>query len=50
MLDELNTIENSVEEFLIDLMDEKLMSAGIQDSLMRGVQTSPSTARGAGPS
>jgi hypothetical protein len=50
MPNEINTIEKSVEEVLIDLMAEKVMSAGIQASSTRGVQASPSTARGSGPS
>jgi hypothetical protein len=50
MSDELNAIEKSVEEVLIDLMAEKVMSTGIQASLMRGVQASPSSAHGSGPS
>jgi hypothetical protein len=50
MSDELSAIEKCVEEVLIDLMAEKVMSAGIQASSTRGVQASPSTARGSGPS
>jgi hypothetical protein len=50
MSDELSAVEKSVEEVLIDLMAEKVMSAGIQASSTRGVQASPSTARGSGPS
>jgi hypothetical protein len=50
MSDELNTAEKIVEEVLIDLMAEKVMSAGIQASSTRGVQASPSTARGSRPS
>jgi hypothetical protein len=50
MSEELSAIEKSVEEVLIDLMAKKLMSIGIQASSMRGVQASPSTARGSGPS
>jgi hypothetical protein len=50
MSDELNAIENSIKEILIDLMAKKVMSARIQASLMRGVQTSPSTTHGSGPS
>jgi hypothetical protein len=50
MLDELNAIEKSVEEVLINSMDKKVMSTGIQDSSMRGVQASPSIARRSGPS
>jgi hypothetical protein len=44
------TVENSVEEVLIELMAEKVMSIGIQASSTRGVQASPSTARGSRPS
>jgi hypothetical protein len=50
MSDELNTIEKLTEEVLIDLMAEKVMFAGIQASSMRGVQSSPSAARGSEPS
>jgi hypothetical protein len=50
MLDELNTVEKSLEEILIDLMTEKVMSIGIQASSTRGVQASPSTAHGSRPS
>jgi hypothetical protein len=50
MLDKLNTIEKSVEEVLIDLVTEKVMSVRIQASSTRGVQSSPSTARKSGPS
>jgi hypothetical protein len=39
-----------MEEIMIDLMAEKVMSAGAQDSSTRGVQASPSTARRSGPS
>jgi hypothetical protein len=41
--------EKIIEEFLIDLMTKRamLMSAGIQASSMRGLQSSSSTARGA---
>jgi hypothetical protein len=48
--DELSTVEKSVEEILIDLMAEKVMSAGVQASSTRGLQASPSTARRSGPS
>jgi hypothetical protein len=34
MLDELSAIEKSVEEFLIDLMEERVMSTGVQASSM----------------
>jgi hypothetical protein len=50
MSDELNVMEKSVEEVLIDLMAKKVMSTGIQASSTRGVQASPSTARGSRPS
>jgi hypothetical protein len=50
MLDEIIPAEKSIEEILIDLMAKKVMSTGIQASSMRGVQASPSTARGSGPS
>jgi hypothetical protein len=50
MSDELNTIEKSIEEVLIELMDEKVISIGIQASSTRGVQASPSTTRGFRPS
>jgi hypothetical protein len=55
MSDELSAAEKIVEEVLIDLMTERVMSeremsASIQASSMRGVQASPSTARGAGSS
>jgi hypothetical protein len=49
---EFNAAEKVVEEVLIDLMTERVvsMSTGVQASLTRMVQASPSTARGAGPS
>ena len=51
MSDELSAIEKIVEEVLIDLMTERVisereMSTSIQASLTRGVQTSLSTTRG----
>jgi hypothetical protein len=51
MSDKLSSIEKFVEEVLIDLMTERVMSmsTGIQASSMRGLPTSPSIARGAGP-
>jgi hypothetical protein len=54
MSDELSTAEKVVEEVLIDLMTERVMSerglsTGIQASSMRGLQASPSTTR-IGPS
>jgi hypothetical protein len=42
----LSAVENSIEEVLIELMAEKVMSVGIQASSTRGVQASLSTARG----
>jgi hypothetical protein len=50
MLNEISTVEKSVEEIVIDLMAEKVMSIGIQVSSTRGVQASLSIARGSGPS
>jgi hypothetical protein len=52
MLDEHNTAEKFVEEFLIDLMTERVMSmfAGIQASSTIGLQASLSTDYGAGSS
>jgi hypothetical protein len=55
MSDELSATKKIVEEVLIELMTERVMSereisASIQASSMRGVQASPSTARGAEPS
>jgi hypothetical protein len=38
-------LEKSVEEILIDLMAEKVMSVGIHASSMGGLQASPLTAR-----
>jgi hypothetical protein len=48
MSEEFNVVEKIVEEVLIDLMIERIMSASIQVSSTRGVQASPSTARGFG--
>jgi hypothetical protein len=45
MLGERSAVEKSVEEILIDLMAEKVMSVGIQASSIGGLQASPSTAR-----
>jgi hypothetical protein len=47
MSEELSAAEKAAEEFLIDLMNEKvmLMSEGIQASSPRGLQVSSSTAR-----
>ena len=52
MSDEFSAAEKIVEEVLIGLMTKRVMSmfAGIQASLTRGVQTSPSTARESEPS
>jgi hypothetical protein len=55
MSEELSAVEESVKEVLIDLMtervmSERVMSVGVQASSTRGVQASPSTAHGAGPS
>jgi hypothetical protein len=55
MLYEISMIEKIVKEVLIDLMTERVMyeramSASIQESSTRGLQASPSTTRGAGPS
>jgi hypothetical protein len=55
MSDELTTVEESVKNFLLDLMTERFMSergvsTGIQASSTRGLLTSPSTAHEVGPS
>jgi hypothetical protein len=50
MSSDLSAVEKSVEEILIDLMSEKVMSAGAHASSTRGFQASPSTARRSGPS
>jgi hypothetical protein len=50
MLGECSAVEKYVEEILIDLMAEKVMSAGVQASSTRGLQASPSTGRRSGPS
>jgi hypothetical protein len=46
MSDELSALEKVVEEFLIDLTTERVMSisTSVQASSMRGIPTSPSTA------
>jgi hypothetical protein len=49
-VEEINAAENSIKEILIDLMDEKVSSIGFQASSTRGVQASPSTSCGSGPS
>jgi hypothetical protein len=43
MLDEPSTLENFVEDILVDLMDEKIMSIEIQVSSTGGLQESPLT-------
>jgi hypothetical protein len=50
MSSNLNKVEKSVEDILIELMVEKVMSAREQDSSTRGFLASPSTARQSGPS
>jgi hypothetical protein len=52
MSDEFSAAEKVVEEVLIDLMTERVMSmsAGVQASSTRTVQAFPSTTRGSGPS
>jgi hypothetical protein len=50
MFKELSAVEESVKEILIDIMTEKVMLVGVQDSSMRGVQASSSTSRGFRPS
>jgi hypothetical protein len=50
MSGERSAVEKSVEEILIDLMAEKVMSAGVQASSTGGLQASPSTGRRSGPS
>jgi hypothetical protein len=50
MSNEISAAEKAVEEIIIDLMAEKVMSTCIQASSTRGVQASPSTACGSGPS
>jgi hypothetical protein len=44
MLGDLSVVEKSVEEIVIDIMAEKVMSAGVQASSTAGLQASPSTA------
>jgi hypothetical protein len=43
MSSEHRALEKSVEEILVDLMDERVMSIGLQASSTGGLQTSPST-------
>jgi hypothetical protein len=50
MLDELSAVEKSVKEVLIDMMDKRVMSTGIQASSTQGVQSSTLTSLGSGPS
>jgi hypothetical protein len=55
MSDELSVVEKAVEDILIDLMTERViskrgLSVGVQSSSTRIIQASLSTARGAGPS
>jgi hypothetical protein len=50
MSGDLSAVEKSVEEILIDLMAEKVMSVGIQASSMGGLQASPSTGHRSVPS
>jgi hypothetical protein len=45
MSGEHSTLEKSVEEILVDLMAERVMSVGIQASSTGGLQASPSTGR-----
>jgi hypothetical protein len=48
MSGEHSAIEKSVEEILVDLMTERVMSVGIQASSTSGLQASPSTGRRSG--
>jgi hypothetical protein len=48
MSGERSAVEKSVEEILVDLMTEKVMSVGIQASSTGGLQASPSTGRRSG--
>jgi hypothetical protein len=48
MLGENNTLEKSVEEILVDLMNERVMSVGILASLTRRLQASPLNGRRSG--
>jgi hypothetical protein len=50
MSSERNAVEKSVEEILIDLMEDKVFSTGAHASSTRGLQASPSTARRSRPS
>jgi nicotinamide mononucleotide (NMN) deamidase PncC len=40
-----SALDKSVEEILVELMDEKVMSVGIQESSTGGLQASSSTGR-----
>jgi hypothetical protein len=42
---DLSAVKKWIEEILVDLMAEKVMSTGVQASSMTGLQASPSTAR-----
>jgi hypothetical protein len=50
MSKEFSVVEDSMKEVLIDLVTERVMFVGVQASSTRGVQASPSIARGSGPS
>jgi hypothetical protein len=55
MYEELSIVKESMKEVRIDLMtervmSERVMSMGVQESMTREVQASPSTAHGSGPS
>jgi hypothetical protein len=50
MSDKFIKVDKFIEDILIDLMDEKVMSTGVQALLTRGVEASSSTSRGSGPS
>jgi hypothetical protein len=50
MSGELNAVEKSMEEILIDLIAEKVIYAGAQASSMKGLQASPLNACQSGPS
>jgi hypothetical protein len=50
MSGDLSAVEKFVEDILIDLMAEKVISKGFQASSMIGVKESPSNAHGSGPS
>jgi hypothetical protein len=50
MSGDLNAAEKVVEEVLIDLIEERMMSPGVQASLTQGVQASSSTSPRSEPS